>query len=112
MVKKIKKIKKHLGLKDKDFSKDNFLEGAIIRPLIQITSFAAFIFAMFLLLIDNYKWGGSLIMFSFVLNLSSIYKSLMDKPSIYRTMNLAFKLILIIAEIVAFNYIAMSLKLK
>lgn len=88
-----------------DFSKENFVEGAVIRPAIMMVSFFVFVGALFLLLLGNVKWGGSLIVFSFILNLDSIYKSLLDEASIYRTMNLLFKLVLFVIEIVAFNYV-------
>lgn len=88
-----------------DFSKANFVEGAIIRPAIQFIAFFTFIGSLFLLLIGDLKWGGSLIIFSFILNLYSIYKSLTDESSIYRTMNLIFKLVLFIIEIATFNYV-------
>lgn len=91
-----------------EFNQKNFVEGAIIRPAIQMLSFVTFIIAMFLLLIENYKWGGSMILFSFILNIESIYKSLTDEESIYRTMNLGFKLILFISEIFIFNYVLMK----
>jgi hypothetical protein len=87
-----------------DFSKENLIEGGLIRPAVMMTAFFTFIIAMFLLLIGDYKWGGSLIIFSFVLNLFSIYESLCDEPSIFKKMNLAFKFVLFIAEIAAFNY--------
>lgn len=105
MVKKSNKESKIFSFSDKDFSKENFLEGAIIRPAIMIVSFFSFIGALFLLILGNILWGGSLIVFSFVLNLDSIYKSLLDESSIYRTMNLFFKLALFVVEIIAFNYV-------
>lgn len=110
MNKKIKnKEKTFLGLNKEELSRDNFIEGAIIRPAIQMLAFVSFIIAVFLLLIENYKWGGSMIVFSFVLNIESLYKSLKDKPSIYRSMNLGFKLIMFLAEIVIFDYILMKI---
>lgn len=93
------------GLTEKDFSRENFLEGAVIRPAILMSAFATFIIAMFLLLTNNLKWGGSLIIFSFILNLYAIYQSLADKPSIFRNLNIGFKLVLFLSEIVAFNWI-------
>lgn len=101
-----KNKEKHIfGMSDEDFSKENFIEGGIIRPAILMLSFITFIGAMFLLLLGNLKWGGSLILFSFVLNLYSIYTSLTDEPSIFRTLNLSFKIILFISEIIGFNWV-------
>lgn len=105
MVHKKSTERKLFKFEKEDFSRENFVEGAVIRPAIMMISFFVFIGALFLLLIGNVKWGGSLIVFSFVLNLNSIYKSLLDEASIYRTMNLAFKLVLFVVEIVAFNYV-------
>ncbi len=88
-----------------DFSKKNFIEGGIIRPSILLSAFLLFVIAVFLLLLQNYKWGGSFIIFSFFLNLSAIYISLTDEDSIFRTMNLLFKIVLFISEIVIFNWL-------
>lgn len=108
-IKKIKKSKtvehKYLfGLTEKDFTKENFIEGAIIRPSMLLAALVSFILGMFMLLIDNYKWGGSLILFSFIINLYAIYLSLTDEDSIYRTLNIGFKLVLFLSEIMAFNW--------
>lgn len=92
-----------------DIKNDKVIEGMIIRPLIQMIAFVSFILAMFLLLIGNLKWGGSLIIFSFVFNLFSLYQSLTDERSIFRTLNIGFKLVLFLAEIIAFNYALMFL---
>jgi hypothetical protein len=109
-----KKLKKKLlknqsiemfNINSKEFTRENLIESIFIRPFIQMLSFATFIIAMFLLVIENYEWGGSLIIFSFILNMSSIYKSLCDEPSIYRTLNLTFKLVLFTAEVIAFSYL-------
>lgn len=91
--------------KKTDFSKENLIEGGLIRPTILMISFFTFIFAMFLLLINNLKWGGSLIIFSFILNTYSIYVSLSDDSSIFKTMNLIFKFSLFLCEIIAFNWV-------
>ena len=104
MVKK-KTNKKFVSRIQSDFSRENFIEGGIIRPIILMASFFTFIIAMFVILSGNLKWGGSLIIFSFILNIYSIYESLTDKESIFRTLNLVFKLLLFISEIIAFNYI-------
>jgi hypothetical protein len=108
-IKKIKKSKttqqKYLfGLSEKDFTKENFIEGAIIRPSMLLAALTSFILGMFLLLIDNYKWGGSLILFSFVINLYALYQSFGDEDTIYRTLNIGFKLVLFLSEIMAFNW--------
>jgi len=110
--KKIKKLKSKLFKFTKDdFSKENFIEGGIIRPAILMLAFLIFILAMFLLLLGAkgdltaMKWGGSMIIISFILNLEAIYLSLTDKPSIFRTLNLGFKIVLFIAEIYIFNWI-------
>lgn len=116
-MKRIKKIKKStsihksylFGLTEKDFTKENFIEGAIIRPSILLGAFTTFILGMFLLLIQSYKWGGSLIIFSFTLNLYAIYESLKDEDTIYRTLNVGFKLILFLSEIMAFNWLLLQL---
>lgn len=109
---KHKKVEKKHGIhfEEKDFSKENFIEGGIVRPLILMVSFFSFILAMFFLIlgaqgnVSGFRWGGSLIVFSFILNLYSIYMSFSDKSSIFRTLNLWFKLILFLCEIIAFNY--------
>jgi hypothetical protein len=93
--------------KESDFSRENLIEGGFIRPAILMIAFFSFILAMFLLLIGDFKWGGSLIIFSFVLNLFSIYESLGDEPSIFKNMNLGFKFVLFIFEIAAFNWVLM-----
>lgn len=96
------------GMIRKDINSENFLEGAIIRPAVLMLSFAAFIAAMFLLLVGNLKWGGSLIILSFVLNMYAIYESLTDEASIFRTLNIAFKLMLFLAEVAAFNWVLVN----
>ena len=95
-----------------DFSKENFLEGALLRPAVLLISFISFLVGVFLMLLgvpsrgeELLMWGGSAVIFAFVLNIQSIYFSLNDEPSYFRTMNLVFKLILFIAEIVAFNFL-------
>lgn len=101
-----KNKEKHIfGMSDTDFSKENFIEGGIIRPGVLMLAFSSFIGSMFLLLMGNLKWGGSLIIFSFILSLYSIYQSFTDEQSIFRTLNLVFKFILFVSEIMAFNYI-------
>ncbi|MCA9459373.1 MAG: hypothetical protein KC550_02380 [Nanoarchaeota archaeon] len=110
---KSKNQKKHiLGFSDEDFSRENFIEGGLIRPAILMTSFIAFVVAMFLILLGAsnsnttaMKWGGSLVIFSFIFNLNSIYNSLTDSLSIYRSMNLGFKFVLFASEVVAFNWV-------
>lgn len=97
--------KKSFSFRKEDFSRENFIEGGIIRPAILMISFVTFLVAMFLLLLGNLKWGGSLIIFSFIFNMYSIYTSFTDEPSVFRTMNLVFKLILFGAELVFFNYL-------
>ena len=105
-----KNKEKHIfGMSDEDFSKENFIEGGIIRPAVLMLAFISFIGAMFLLLIGNLKWGGSLIIFSFIVNLYSIYQSFTDENSIFKTLNIAFKLVLFISEIIAFNWVLMIL---
>ena len=103
--KAVDKDRKSFKFRKSDFSRENLIEGGLIRPAILMTSFFTFIIAMFLLLIGDLKWGGSLIIFSFVLNLYSIYESLCDVPSIFKKMNLGFKFVLFLCEIVAFNYV-------
>lgn len=115
-MKKIKKISRKesihksylFGLTEQDFTKEKFIEGAVIRPSIMMLAFVSFVGGMFLLLIGNLKWGGSLIIFSFVLNLYNIYESLKDEESVFRTLNIGFKLVLFLAEIMAFNWILLN----
>ena len=79
-MKKIKKISRKdsihrgyiFGLTEKDFTREKFVEGAFIRPLILMLAFTIFIISMFLLLIGNYKWGGSGIIFSFIMKYTNI----------------------------------------
>jgi hypothetical protein len=91
----------------KDVSGERFIEGALIRPATLLLSFIIFLFAMFFLVGGNMKWGGSLIIFSFILTLSSIYQSLTDEEGLFRTLNLCFKLTLFVAEVIAFNMLLM-----
>lgn len=101
-----KNKEKHIfGMSDSDFSRENFIEGGIIRPAVLMLAFISFIIGMFVLLIGNLKWGGSLILFSFIINLYSIYQSFTDEPSIFKNLNIGFKLVLFIGEILAFNYV-------
>ncbi|NQZ84204.1 MAG: hypothetical protein HRU03_00660 [Nanoarchaeales archaeon] len=97
------------GLSEKDFTKENFIEGAIIRPSMLLAALVSFILGMFLLLIDNYKWGGSLIVFSFIINIYALFQSFGDEDSIYRTLNIGFKLVLFLSEIMAFNYVLINI---
>jgi hypothetical protein len=116
-MKKIKKISRKdtihkgyiFGLTEKDFTKEKFIEGAVIRPTILMLAFTTFIGGMFLLLIGNYKWGGSGIIFSFILNLYAIYESLSDEDSVFRTLNVGFKLVLFLSEIMAFNWVLLQI---
>ena len=116
-MKKIKKISRKdtihkgyiFGLTEKDFTKEKFLEGAVIRPTILMLSFASFIGGMFLLLIGDYKWGGSAIIFSFILNLYAIYQSLTDEDSVFRTLNVGFKLVLFLSEVMGFNWVLLQI---
>jgi hypothetical protein len=106
--------KKTFHFSKEDFSRENIIEGGVIRPLILMGAFFSFLGAMFLLLlgargeVTYLKWGGSLLIFSFILNLQSIYSSLTDEPSIFRTMNLIFKITLFLAEIIVFNWFGVT----
>ena len=113
MTKKESKKSNSFHFTSEDFSKENVIEGGVIRPIILMISFVTFLLGMFLLLGSQLnpeflKWGGSAILFSFILNLYSIYLSLVDKASFFRTMNLIFKLVLFVSEIIAFNYVLVS----
>ena len=92
-----------------DLKGDAAMEGLVLRPALLMSAFLTFIGAMFLMLIGNLKWGGSLLIFSFVLNLYSIYQSFCDNDSIFRTLNLFFKIVLLVGEILAFNWILVML---
>lgn len=105
MVHTKKHKKRFLGMQDDDFSNENFLEGGIIRPAILTLSTISFAVAAVLLAYNNLRWGGSAIIFSFVLIMYSIYQSLGDKPSKFRTLNIGFKVSLFIIEVAAFNWI-------
>jgi len=105
MTKGKKSKNKFIGEIQKDFSRKNFIEGGLIRPTLLMLAFFAFIGAIFLILTKDLKWGGSLIIFSFIINIYTIFESLKDKESIFRTLNLIFKLVLFGIEIVIFNYI-------
>ena len=108
--KKAKKESRHVfGLKDEDFSRDNFIEGGLIRPAILMIAFFTFLLAMFLLLVGDLKWGGSLILFSFILNLYSIYESLGDETSVFKKLNLGFKFTLFLFEIIVFNWVLINI---
>lgn len=92
-----------------DIKEGEILEGMVLRPMILMISFISFIAAMFILLLGNMKWGGSLLIFGFVLNLYSVYQSLEDEASIFRTLNISFKLVLFLSEIVVFNWLLAAL---
>lgn len=106
--------RKGIHFTNEDFSRENVIEGGVIRPILLMGAFVTFLLGMFLLLLGAQgnsaalKWGGSAIIFSFILNLQSIYVSLTDEPSFFRTMNLGFKLVLFLSEIMAFNYVLVS----
>ncbi len=104
------KAKETFKLSKRDFSKENVIEGAIIRPAILTLSFVSFLVGVLFFLnaiqtsqADAYKWGGSFILFSFVLTLQSIYSSLKDEPSKFRNYNLGFKSVLLVFEISIFH---------
>lgn len=104
--KKIKKVKNFLfNISEDEFTREKMIEGAFIRPSIMFIAFFTFVIAIFMLLANQLKWGGSLIIASFVLNLYSIYQSLSDNKSFYKNMNLIFKFTLFLFEIVAFNWL-------
>ncbi len=108
--KKEKKEKSFMDLfPEEEFTKENFIEGVIYRPAIFLISFLSFIISVFFILIQNYKWAGSFIVFSFTFNIFSLYQSFEDKNSIYRTLNLIFKLTIFIAELVIFNWIIINI---
>lgn len=113
---KSKKGKKYfLGMTSKDFSRENMIEGGLVRPLILLLSFLTFVISMLFVVFSvkadpitqaNYlRWGGSGIIFAFVLNLYSIYETLGDKPSIFKNMNLIFKLALFTLEVFLMGYV-------
>ncbi len=110
MAKK-KETRKGFSFTKEDFSKKNIIEGGVVRPVILLLAFSLFILAMFFVLLGvqgatwGLKWGGSLVIFSFILNMYAVYLSLCDEPSIFRTLNLIFKLVLFAAEIVALNFV-------
>lgn len=116
MVRAKKKVKKYfLGMTQEDFSKENLITGGLIRPAILMTSFLTFVGALLLVVFSvkadpiteaNYlRWGGSGIIFAFILNLYSIYDSLGDKPSIFKNLNLVFKLSLFFLEVFLMGYV-------
>ncbi len=94
----VKKEKKRGIISEDEFTKENFIEGAIIRPAVFVIAFLTFILGILLLLMGNYKWGGSLIIFSFIFNIYSIYQSFSDEKSIFRTLNLILKIALLFGE--------------
>ena len=110
-VKKTPQKKHDTMFSAEDFTRANFVQGGLVRPGLLLLAFSTFVAAMFLLLLgaqgslEALKWGGSLIIFSFVINLYGIYLTLMDKPSFFRSMNLGFKLVMFIGEIIAFNWV-------
>lgn len=80
---------------------------------------------MILFFLGDLKWGGSAIIFSFVLNLYSIYQSLTEhhddnesgmtpeevQLKNQRDFKVVFKLILFILEIVSFNYLLFLMRI-
>lgn len=113
---KAKKSKKFfLGMTEEDFSRENLIKGGFIRPLILMVSFLTFVLSMLAVVFSvkadavsqaNYlRWGGSGIIFAFVLNLYSIYQTLGDKPSIFKNLNLIFKLALFALEVFLMGYV-------
>lgn len=107
-VQKESKGSAFVGSLKKELNTNKFLEGAILRPVLLLLATASFIVAMFFLLAGNLKWGGSLILFSFVMNLYAIYLSLIDEPSTYRSFNLSLKLIIFLSEVAAFNWVIIN----
>jgi hypothetical protein len=51
------------------------------------------------------KWGGSFLIFSFILTAYSIFTSLQDEHSIFRNLNVAFKVTLFVFEVSIFHQI-------
>ena len=107
--------RKGLHFVKEDFSRESVIEGGVIRPLILMAAFVTFLLGMFLLLLGAQgnsaalKWGGSAVLFSFIINLQSIYSTLTDEPSYFRTLNLGFKMVLFLSEIMAFNFVLVSI---
>ncbi len=107
------KKKSLLGMSEKDFTKENFIEGGLIRPGIMMIAFFSFVIALLLLVFGAnaggveayYKWGGSLAIFSFVFNMYSIYQSLTDEPSIFKNLNLTFKFVLLFFEVFILGWV-------
>jgi len=93
-----------------DIKNKKFIEGIFLRPFVTLSGVLLFFTAIYLIIIGELKWGGSLIIMSFLINLSSIYDSLIDKTSIYRNLNLNFKFFMLIFEVAAFNYILFLIK--
>lgn len=105
-MKKISKQKKNkLSFRKEEFTQENIIEGGLIRPLLLLGSLVTFIVAMFLMLFGNLKWGGSLIIISFIFTLYSIYLSFTDDDSVFRTMNLILKFTLFTSQVLLFNYL-------
>ena len=84
-----------------------------------MTAFFSFVIALLLLVfgiqLENYdyiKWGGSFIIFSFIFNMYSIYESLKDEPSIFKTLNLIFKITLLILEIFVIGWVISLVKVN
>ncbi len=94
-----------------DFSKENIIQGGFIRPGILILSFLSFLGGMIFFIkslqgsFEAMKWAGSLLIFSFILTAQSIYTSLKDEHTIFRTLNVGFKMVLFVFEISIFHQV-------
>lgn len=92
-----------------DFTKENLIKGAFIRPGILTLSFLTFVGGLVLFIealqgsLEAMKWAGSLLIFSFILTAQSIYTSLRDEHSVFRTYNVGFKVVLFVFEISIFH---------
>ena len=92
-----------------DFTRENIIKGGLIRPGILVISFLSFIGGITLFFdalqgsLNAMKWAGSLLIFSFILTAYSIFTSLQDEHSIFRTLNVAFKVTLFVFEISIFH---------
>jgi hypothetical protein len=94
-----------------DFSKENLIQGGLIRPGILVLSFLSFMAGIILFIdalqgsLNAMKWAGSLMIFSFILTAYSIYTSLQDEHSVFRNLNVGFKVTLFVFEISIFHQI-------
>lgn len=77
----------------------------ILDTITLIISFFTFLYAIYLILINDLKWGASLLIISFIFGIYSVYESLKDNSETFRRLNIILKIILFTFEFVALTVV-------